>query len=425
MSRPGHTPGTWGEVKFAKLENGQMQARAWYVPTDGGPGRRVKRNGRTRTAARNALLTYLQSLADSTPAATVHDNKESGRKSSARGVTVREAGEMHLDRAAEIVAVRRADGDHIPEGTIYEQTRLIRSNIMSSALGGKMVRTVTVQDVDELYRSMLDTRPQARNTIIELRKVFDTAQQLGHADANPAREFRGMIPKKRPHKYAPGALGLDQFHTVLVAYRTRPDWMGPAPRRVLEDAVETICGTSLRIGEVLGLKWADADLFAEIPTGTVRGTVIEGRGKPKYYQPFTKADGGPRTIPIPDYLVETLRRRLKERRPGEVYVFSSSSGQMVGMHDVHRSLRVVKAWSATTDAVQTIDTEMIPHALRKSVASEVTAKATDGLSKASRLLGHRETGVTETHYVDRPALAPDVRDITPGLVLWAGNAPDA
>ncbi|MED5043154.1 site-specific integrase [Geobacillus stearothermophilus] len=65
--------------------------------------------------------------------------------------------------------------------------------------------------------------------------------------------------------------------------------------------------TGLRRGELLGLKWEDIDFKSK--TITINGTLYRRKGEGLKYKPKTKTDSSDnRVIPIPDAIVEVLRK---------------------------------------------------------------------------------------------------------------------
>lgn len=304
--------------------------------------------------------------------------------------------------------------------TKHENERIIRNILMESPLADTVLTELKVKHIDAFYQPYAKAAPSAaRNAVAELRKVLDLAVVEDWLETNPARTFRRMRKRPAPPKYAPDALELSELKETVVAYRTRADAMGPRPSMLLEDVIDTILGTSARIGEALGLRWFDVDLHSDVPTVSIRGTVIEGHGRPKEYQPHPKTESGERTVPIPPFLVKTLRRRRLESPPTQMYVFTTRTGAPNGPQDVHRALRRIRDWSATADSVPTISDDMVPKALRKSVATAIAQQ--ESLADAARTLGHTQSNITEKHYAKRQLQAPDMRHVTQRLAQWADD----
>lgn len=87
---------------------------------------------------------------------------------------------------------------------------------------------------------------------------------------------------------------------------------------------------------------------------------------------------------------------------GTNFLFHTRTGQPVGAHAVHRQLRAVREWAGFAP-------ELVPHVLRKTVATTIADHATGGLDAAALTLGHSRSRVTEAHYAKRRTLAPDMR----------------
>lgn len=405
MGHPKPSPLTWGDISFKTIAPNKVEARAWFI--DGaGHGRYRRASGPSKATAKRKLLTTLRELSLQADGTTAPQTSDDG------GRSVRDLCAAYLERW---------DENEANESTKHEQARLIRNVIMPSTLGDTPLASLRVRDIDEFYQPLADrTRAQARNVVVELRKVCDLGLALGYLQTNPARDFKRLRKRPKLAKYAPEPALLNDLHMVAVAYRTRPDRNGPAPSMLLEDVINVILGTSARIGEAVGLRWANIDLYAEIPTVSILGTVIEKSATGKYYQDYPKTESGERAIPIPDFLVATLRRRLSENITGNPFVFHTATGRVTGPQDVHRALRNVRKWSETQENLPTISDEMVPRALRKSVASAIADKGT--LRAAADTLGHKRSRVTEDHYVKKVKQAPDMRHLLNELAPWAdGN----
>lgn len=405
-------PHTWGVITFKNLGPQKVQARAWFIAADG-TGSYRRATGPTKAAAKHKLLGILQGLVQSQAAAQ--------KGSADSSLTVADLSQIYLDRMDEL---------DTNASTKHEQARLIRRLLIEDKTAEHQKRIskipltdLTVKHVDEFYQPIAKhTRAQARNALSELRKVCDLGVVRGDLTHNPARKFKRTRKRLKKEKYAPEPMELGDLHSVVVAFRTRSDRMGPAPSMLLEDIIEVVLGTSARIGEAVGLKWVNIDLNSAVPTVAILGTVVEKSATGKYYQEYPKTESGLRAIPIPDFLVRTLRRRLVENVAGNPYVFHTASGRVNGPQDVHRTLRSVREWSTTQDHLPSISEQMVPRALRKSVASTIANRGS--LKAATETLGHKHSRVTEDHYIKRAQKAPDVRHILDALAPWAEPADD-
>ncbi|WP_170202076.1 tyrosine-type recombinase/integrase [Paramicrobacterium agarici] len=273
---------------------------------------------------------------------------------------------------------------------------------------------MTAIAVADFYDSEYDhARSQARNVMTVLRQVCDRGYRLGLMRSNFARDIK-LAPRTRKQVFAPTPMALDELRDAIVAYRERPDRMGPKPNALLEHVVEVILGTSCRISEAVGLRWEDVDIVSPVPTVSIVGQVVEGHRQEKHWAPVLKTRTSARVVPIPDHLVAVLMERKVQARAGSQFVFETRTGKPNGAQDVHRALRAVRAWAGISD-------EMVPHSLRKAVATTVSEMA--GLKASAAVLGHSETRVTEDYYVRRALQAPDIRfaldALAPGASRWS------
>lgn len=70
-------------------------------------------------------------------------------------------------------------------------------------------------------------------------------------------------------------------------------------------------GTSARIGEVLGLRRCDVDVTGAPPSVRIAGTIVAHRGEPVQRQDHPKTAKSRRTVAIPSFAAEAIRKRLE------------------------------------------------------------------------------------------------------------------
>jgi integrase len=173
------------------------------------------------------------------------------------------------------------------------------------------------------------------------------------------------------------------MRNLILRWRTARAGVGGAQRDrsfVLTDIVEILGGTGLRINELLGLRHSDVD--HELGTVAVCGTLVELQGIGLQFQPRTKTPAGMRTITLPRFALDALRRQARLNGHPE-YIFSTGTGNFVNSHNVARSWRAARAGSRLAWV------EM--KTLRASVATWVDGGA--GLAAASSQLGHAVVAV--------------------------------
>lgn len=378
MGRPSLPPGSWGEFNFDDLENSSVRLTVYYARLDG-KGGRLRLERKTRAEARRVARERLPQLIEQRDA-----------KSPISGSTrLRDVVEkwIELENFTEAKV----------ESTRHENERLARANILPM-LGDRRVSEITPLVVQDFYQHHAERTPRQADTIRGvLSQIMDLAVVNEALLVNPVLAVKR---KKRAPKeiFAPTRMELDDLRDIVERYNLREDRRGPRPSRLLLDVIETILGTGARIGEACGLRWEDIDLLGEKPSVTIRGTVIEGKGQVKHYQPDTKTPAGIRKIFIAPRLVSILRHR-RLMSAGNEFVFATRSGLPNGPQDVHRALRRVREWAGITD-------EMVPHALRKSVLTAIAEE--EGIEAAAKVAGHKQATVTERFYVKPSLETPDV-----------------
>jgi len=163
--------------------------------------------------------------------------------------------------------------------------------------------------VRDALRERLSAKTVAA-TLTTCAAVFKLAQRRGYVTSNPA------ALAERPRRAVVELGGDDEGSGV------RPEEVLSADeiKRLLEAAepgrwrslFTTVAATGLRVEEVLALRWGDLELldghgrlFVRRSLSWARGVGEEGRVRPKFFEPKTKA--GRREIPLQDELVRVLK----------------------------------------------------------------------------------------------------------------------
>jgi integrase len=187
----------------------------------------------------------------------------------------------------------------------YEQ--IVRVHL-KPALGRVKLKNITPTHARALYREKLDTglAPRTVNYIhTTLSKALNDAVLDGLIPRNPTSGVKAPKPvKKEIHPLSP-----EQVKAFLEAAR--------GDRFEGAYVVALHCG--LREGEILGLKWSDVDLNAEILQ--VRRTLSEARAGQRFEPP---KNGKGRNVRLTPQAVKALRthlgRQLEEiERSGDLY----------------------------------------------------------------------------------------------------------
>ena len=145
-------------------------------------------------------------------------------------------------------------------------------------------------------RARLTEEPRAaspqtvKNEHSVLRKALEVARRHRYVEDNVAR----LVSSPRVERSEVNPLHPDEVRKLLDAAR--------------EDRLEALfvltASTGLRRGEVLGLSWADIDFEA----GSVRVDRALARYDREFHRDAPKTRSSRRTIAVPQFVVETLRR---------------------------------------------------------------------------------------------------------------------
>jgi integrase len=192
------------------------------------------------------------------------------------------------------------------------------------------------------------------------------------------------------------ALTVDQVQAIRRAvsrWRQGPGNCGPKPDGQLRFIIETMLGTSARIGEVLAIRKCDVDVTAQPATVRICGTIVSPKGKPTYRQDKTKTDSSRRTIAVPSYAAEALRQRLVAAAgmDDDHLLFFTRNGTPLTTNNVRRQLRAIMDEAGIGGVT--------PHAFRRTVATVVDRA--DGAELAAELLGHSSSEITKLHYIEK------------------------
>jgi integrase len=168
---------------------------------------------------------------------------------------------------------------------------------------------------------------------------------------------------------------------------------GPKPDGQLSAIIEVMLGTSARIGEVLALRVRDLHLEGGPPTIRIAGTITNVKGKTAYRQDHPKTARSRRTVVVPAFTAEAVKRRLVQLgdQSADALLFQSRNGTALATNNVRRQLR---------RALELAGIEGVtPHSFRRAVATAVKDAA--NVELAAELLGHADPKITIAHYVRR------------------------
>jgi integrase len=393
MARPELPIGTCGNIRTEQLSPNRHRARARFRDYDG-KTRDIEATAITGPAAIRALKVKLRDRA--TP-----NDDEINR-------------ETHVNILADRWLDEITTEERLRPQTIHRYTTSLRTAIRP-ALGNLRIREASVGRLDKFLRTLAAEYPAAaKSAKVVLGQIFALAVRHGALTTNPVRDT-GRLRKPRHRTVV--ALSDENLQAVRTAIR---DWQQPVPGKPgprhsgdLADIVDLMLATGARIGEILALRWEDLDLGAERPTLTICGTLVFVKGKGFFRQDWTKSDAGYRTIVLPRFAVGMLlaRKLVAADNPHDA-IFASRRGTWLSPNNVRRQWRQARA-ATGLDWVT-------PHTFRKTVATLIDKEA--DTKTAAAQLGHASEDVTDTYYIAKPVLAPDVSDI---LEQLGGKNPGA
>ena len=373
MTRPRTPIGAYGEPYFERTPSGKIQAEVRFRDHVGRP-RKVKATGRSKA---EALRKIKMKVATDELATTGTDELTADSPFT----DLVEAWLQGLDDAKRLAASTR-----------YRYERDMRTLVLP-ALGHFTLREITVRRVDRLLKELYKrSYNRAQKAKVVLNLAFRLAVRWEAIDRNPVT---GVDTLHKPAHQA-SALTLETVQVVraLVAgweqhAAGRP---GPKPDGQVGVVIETMLGTSARIGEVLALRRCDVDLEAVPPTVRIAGTIISLDTGPTFRQDHPKTNKSRRTVTIPAFAATALARRIAtigEVEP-EHLIFFTRNQTPITTNNFRRTLRNVLKKSAAAGVT--------PHAFRRTVAT--TIDRADGIDLAAELLGHTSTEITRVHYIE-------------------------
>ena len=361
--------GTWGRITRTEVEPGRWRARAKYRDLDG-VTRRFERFGPSGAKAEAALTTYLRDR-----------RRQSGGDTLTADSKVSDLLDDWLKNAD--------DGSRRPQ-TLGDYRSAIDGHI-KPGIGQVRIREATVGTIDRFLRGIKGEGIRKRTRTV-LMLAFAYAARLDLVESNPVRDTAAV--RKQSGGIEVPAIEEAHRYRAAVARWCGGNTLGRPRGQGLLEVVHVVLGTGLRPGEVLALRVQDVDV--EAATLTVAGTVVGS-----VRQPTPKTRKGHRTVQLPAFVVEALRRRLDDpvvELTG--LIFPSSSGTVRSRANLDRQLR-----EARPDDLDHVTLR----SLRRLAATTVDRAL--GVEAASRQLGHSGTAVTERHYVDRPDVGPEVADV--------------
>jgi integrase len=378
MSRQRLTIGTFGEIGHLASPNGRVVARARYRDWDG-KTRLVQATGDTRTSAERALKAKLadRSLFQPSSSALTPDSP-----------------------LPDLVAYWLEDlelEDRLSKRTLQLYERNMQTLVMP-AFGNLTLREIGVARCDHFLKQLAK---QSYNRAKQARVVLRLGLAVRHEvlPRNPmdhvARLYR---PASTPNALTPAEV--NAIRTAIAYWEAGRSISGPKPDGQLGAIVEVMLGTSAQIGEVLAIRRRDIDVTSPVPSIRITGTIVSHRGEAITRQDHPKTAKSRRTVAIPSFTAEAVRRRLTrlEDTSRDALLFCSREGTPLTTNNVRRQLRHVLDLAGITGVT--------PHMFRRTVATAINEQA--GVELAAELLGHTDPKITIQYYIRRSEMVNPV-----------------
>ncbi|MCH6470697.1 tyrosine-type recombinase/integrase [Sinomonas terrae] len=373
MSRQRLAIGTFGEIGYLPAPGGRSVARARYRGWDGRT-RLVQATGATRGAAERALKAKL----------------------SERSLFQPSSSKLTADSPfGDLVAYWLEDLDL--EGRLSRRTRqLYEGNMRRLVLpvfGSLTLREIGVARCDHFLKQLArQSYGRAKQARVVLRLALGLAVRHEVLPRNPMDHVSRLYrPASTPDALTP--VEVNAIRAAIADWEAGRSPSGPKPDGQLGAIVEVMLGTSARIGEVLAIRRRDVDVTGAVPSIRIAGTIVSHRGEPTVRQDHPKTAKSRRTVAIPSFAAEAVRRRLvrMEAPSLDALLFCSREGTPLTTNNVRRQLRHVMDLAGITGVT--------PHLFRRTVATAISAEA--GVDLAAELLGHTDPKITIAHYIRR------------------------
>lgn len=373
MSRQRLTIGTFGDIGFLTSTNGRVVARARYRDWDG-KNRLVQATGDTQRAAELALKAKLaeRSLFQPGGSALTPDSPFPDLVSY-----------WLEDLALE---------DRLSKTTLQLYERNMRTLVLS-AFQHLTLREIGVARCDHFLKQLAkQSYNRAKQARVALRLALGLAVRHEVLPRNPMDHVsRLRRPASTPNALTPPEV--NAIRAAIAFWEVGHSPSGPKPDGQLGAIVEVMLGTSARIGEVLAIRRRDIDVTSPVPSIRINGTIVAHRGEPVLRQDHPKTAKSRRTVAIPTFTAEAVRRRLTrlEDISLDALLFCSREGTPLTTNNVRRQLRHVLDLAGISGVT--------PHMFRRTVATAINEQA--GVDLAAELLGHTDPKITIQHYIRR------------------------
>ena len=402
MAREKLKPGTHGNISASKQPNGRWRARTRYCTLLGEAGTATA-TGPTKQAAKDNCKEKADEILGTTVVSAVttvgdlcwnwYDQVEA---------------ESEAFWSRPDAAERRGETPPRPQSLVHTKRAINYVCAPDGGIGNLPLSEVTTLALEQwLDGHKRISRSRAEEIRIALRGAFRSAVRLGILLTDP---MAGVSPVRR-HDPRPVALDADELLTIRRILRDEPTLKITRTTALnLDTLLVLLLGAALRVGEAIALRWEDLVLDGPAPTVTVSGTQVELTGKGAFRQETPKTEFSNRTVLLPPAVVDAVLQIRPHDATPDAWLFPTRNGNAWNSGNAGKILdRVVEKSQGKLDPAR-----VSFHKLRSTAATAIAEQYGDHV--AAQVLGHKPQGVTQSHYIARRAIAPDVRDVLQALV---------
>jgi integrase len=245
-----------------------------------------------------------------------------------------------------------------------EDERILRKDVQP-VWGRKKAETIKRRDIVLLLDEIVDRGApiQANRTLAVIRKMFNFALSRGILEQSPCVQ----IPAPAKENQRDRVLSENEIRSIWLSL----DDAGMTKETQLALKLQLITGQ--RKGEIVGAEWRDIDL------DNAWWTIPKEKAK----------NNLPHRVPLSPLALKLLKE-IKDRPKGSSFLFPSPTKKESHITEpaIDRAIRNNR---------ELFDIEhFVPHDLRRTVASQITAMGIPRLT-VSKLLNHVESGITAVY----------------------------
>lgn len=298
--------------------------------------------------------------------------------------------------------------------------KYIYKKYVSDHLGRRTLSTIKYSDIKKFYNSLIREQGFKPNSMevahTILHPIFTTAVRDGYIRINPTDGVMAEIKKghdwEKPKRHAL----TEGQQAVFIDHIAKTDifkhWL---------PLFTVMLGTGCRVGEIVGLRWADCDFNAGIIT--ISHNLIyrqQDNGKMEYHITTPKTKAGIREIPMfKDVRRALCELRLECMRTGfnqtvidgySGFIFKNRYGNVITPHCINRAIeRIYKHYNNTEIEAahkEHREPQLLPHFschnLRHTFCTRMCENTSDKntLKMIQEIMGHADIGTTLDVYTD-------------------------